>query len=209
MVEEKFSLALSGVVRQVFPYCVLEFFHEKITNSAAPKGLTICAIAFHYLPRNAAGDIEATGSNHWAILILVSQIVYVMFYALGIGNIAWVGQSEVFPYNVRGFGTGMATATNWAANLILGSTFLTMMDRMTPSGAFGFYAGLCFAGWLFVIFLYPDLSGLTLEEVADILSQSFGIKESRRRRKALKQLGQDELRRREEALREVYSNGIH
>lgn len=209
LVEEKFSLALSGVVRQVFPYCVLELLHEKITNSAAPKGLTICAISFHYLPRNAAGDIEATGSNHWAILILVSQIVYVMFYALGIGNIAWVGQSEVFPYNVRGFGTGMATATNWAANLILGSTFLTMMDRMTPSGAFGFYAGLCFAGWLFVIFLYPDLSGLTLEEVADILSQSFGIKESRRRRKALKQLGQDELRRREEALREVYSNGIH
>lgn len=96
----------------------------------------------------------------------------------------------------------MATATNWAANLILGATFLTMMERMTPSGAFGFYACLCFAGWVFVIFLYPDLSGFTLEEVSDILSQGFGIKESRRRRKALKQLGQDELRRRKEALRE-------
>lgn len=125
-----------------------------------------------------------------------------MFYALGIGNIAWVGQSEVFPYNVRGYGTGMATATNWGANLILGSTFLTMMDKMTPSGAFGFYAILCFLGWLFVIFLYPDLSGFTLEEVAEILGESFGIKESRRRRKELRRLGQEELRRREEALRE-------
>lgn len=146
--------------------------------------------------------METTGSNRWAILILASQIIYVMFYALGIGNIAWVGQSEVFPYNVRGYGTGMATATNWGANLILGSTFLTMMEKMTPSGAFGFYACLCFAGWIFVIFLYPDLSGFTLEEVADILSESFGIKESERRRKALKNLGQDELIRREEALRE-------
>ncbi|KAG0639880.1 general substrate transporter [Tuber brumale] len=166
-------------------------------------GLVICAIAFHYLPRDAStGEINATGSNRWAILILVSQIVYVMFYALGIGNIAWVGQSEVFPYNVRGFGTGMATATNWGANLILGSTFLTMMDRMTPSGAFGFYAGLCFLGWLFVIFLFPDLSGFTLEEVAEILSTSFGIREARRRRKALRQLSDDEKGRREEALME-------
>ncbi|KAH0610636.1 uncharacterized protein H6S33_012163 [Morchella sextelata] len=165
-------------------------------------GLTICAIAFHYLPRNDAGDVIGGGGNRWAILILASQIIYVMFYALGIGNIAWVGQSEVFPYNVRGYGTGMATATNWGANLILGSTFLTMMDKMTPSGAFGFYAILCFLGWLFVIFLYPDLSGFTLEEVAEILGKSFGIKESRRRRKELRRLGQEELRRREEALRE-------
>lgn len=165
-------------------------------------GLTICAIAFHYLPRNDAGDVVGGGGNRWAILILASQIIYVMFYALGIGNIAWVGQSEVFPYNVRGYGTGMATATNWGANLILGSTFLTMMDKMTPSGAFGFYAILCFLGWLFVIFLYPDLSGFTLEEVAEILGESFGIQESRRRRKELRRLGQEELRRREEALRE-------
>ncbi|KAL0640605.1 myo-inositol transporter itr1 [Maublancomyces gigas] len=177
-------------------------FENPTAVSIIVAGLTICAIAFHYLPRNAAGDVETTGSNRWAILILASQIIYVMFYALGIGNIAWVGQSEVFPYNVRGYGTGMATATNWGANLILGSTFLTMMERMTPSGAFGFYACLCFAGWIFVIFLYPDLSGFTLEEVADILSESFGIKESERRRKALKHLGQDELIRREEALRE-------
>ena len=96
----------------------------------------------------------------------------------------------------------MATATNWGANLILGSTFLTMMDRMTPTGAFGFYAGLCFLGWLFVLFLFPDLSGFTLEEVAEILSTSFGIQESRKRRKVLKQLSEDEKRGREEALTE-------
>lgn len=163
----------------------------------------VCSVAFHFLPRDpATGDISSTGSNRWAVLVLVSQIIYVIFYALGIGNIAWVGQSEVFPYNVRGFGTGMATATNWGANLILGSTFLTMMDRMTPSGAFGFYAVLCAAGWLFVVCLFPDLSGFTLEEVAEILSKCFGIQEAERRRKELKRLGIEELGRREEALKE-------
>lgn len=165
-------------------------------------GLAICAIAFHFLPRNALGEIASSGSNKWAILVLVSQIIYVIFYALGIGNVPWLSQSEIFTYNVRGLGTGMATATNWAGNLIIGSTFLTMMDRMTPSGAFGFYAGICAVGWVAVIFLYPDLSGFTLEEVGQILEHGFGVKEAKRKRAELKALDDEEQRKRLEMLTE-------
>ena len=53
-----------------------------------------------------------------------------------------------------------------------------------------------------MIFSFPDLSGFTLEEVAEILSSSFGIRESRRRRKALKLCSEDERKTREEALME-------
>ncbi|KAI5795397.1 general substrate transporter [Peziza echinospora] len=165
-------------------------------------GLTVCAIAFHYLPRGSDGEIASTGTNRWAILILISQIVYVMFYALGIGNVPWLSQSEIFTYNVRGLGTGMATATNWAGNLLIGSTFLTMMDKLTPSGAFGFYAALCAVGWVFVVGWYPDLSGFTLEEVGEILQDSFGVEESRKRKKLLQQLDEDDKRKRQELLEE-------
>lgn len=165
-----------------------------------PRGLTICAIAFHFLPQNSKGEIASESTNKWTILILVSQIIYVMFYALGIGNVPWLSQSEIFSYNVRGLGTGMATATNWAGNLLIGSTFLTMMDKMTPTGAFGFYAGLCAIGWVGVVGWYPDLSGFTLEEVGEILEKGFGVEESRRRRNELKRLGEEERRRREEQL---------
>ena len=172
------------------------------TNSKLTIGLTVCAIAFHYLPRGSDGEIVSTGTNRWTILILVSQIVYVMFYALGIGNVPWLSQSEIFTYNVRGLGTGMATATNWAGNLLIGSTFLTMMDKLTPSGAFGFYAALCAVGWIFVVGWYPDLSGFTLEEVGEILQDSFGVEESRKRKKLLQQLDEDDKRRRVELLEE-------
>ena len=55
-----------------------------------------------------------------------------------------------------------------------------------------------------MIFSFLNLSGFTLEEVAEILSSSFGIRKSRRRkrRQALKQLSEDERKRREEALME-------
>lgn len=43
----------------------------------------------------------------------------------------------------RGIGTSIATGCNWGANLVIASTYLSLMDAITPSGAFGFYAGLC------------------------------------------------------------------
>ena len=57
------------------------------------------------------------------------------------------------------------------------------MDRITPSGAFGFYAGLCFLGCLFCFFCFPETAGLSLEEVQMIFRDGFGIKESERLRR--------------------------
>lgn len=56
------------------------------------------------------------------------------------------------------------------------------MDTITPSGAFGFYAGLCLLGWIFVIFCFPETAGLSLEEVQSIFKRGYGIKESARMR---------------------------
>lgn len=82
----------------------------------------------------------------------------------------------------------MAAATNWGADLILGSTPLTTMGRMTPNEVFDFYACLCFVGWIFVA-LYLDLSGFTLEEVAKLLSRSLGIRGNGERCKVLEKFG--------------------
>lgn len=81
---------------------------------------------------------------------------------------------------------------NWAMNLLIGSTYLSLMARITPAGAFGFYAGLCLLGWIFCLFCFPETAGLSLEEVQLVFQHGFGIKESERLRKEKK-----ELRRRE------------
>ena len=80
--------------------------------------------------------------------------------------------------SVRGIGTSLATATNWGANLLINSTYLTLMGAITPAGAFGFYAGLCFLGCTFVVFCYPETAGLTLEEVKEVFQYGFGVRES-------------------------------
>lgn len=67
--------------------------------------------------------------------------------------------------------------------MLIASTFLSLMDAATPSGAFGIYAGFCVIGWLFCWMLYPETSGLSLEEVYFVFEEGFGIEKSQQLRK--------------------------
>lgn len=71
------------------------------------------------------------------------------------------------------------------------------MGRITPAGAFGFYAGLCLLGWIFCLFCFPETAGLSLEEVQLVFQHGFGIKESERLRKQKKAVLRKEKEERE------------
>ncbi len=123
---------------------------------------------------------DPTTQSPWAIVILIAMIVYVCGYAIGIGNIAWQ-QSELFPLSVRSLGSGIATATNWGSNFLVGLTFLPMMQYLTPVWTFAIYAFVCAAGWICAWRIYPETKGLGLEDVRGILSKGYGVQESLRR----------------------------
>lgn len=146
-------------------------------------GLTLASIAFHYLTKKTGGIlVDGTKYDHsWSGVVLFAMITYVAFYAMGLGNIPWQ-QGEFFSLEVRGIGSSLATTINWAANLLIGATYLSLMDKITPAGAFGFYAGLCFLGFIFVVFCFPETAGLSLEEVRMVFRNGFGIGESQRLR---------------------------
>lgn len=152
-------------------------------------GLALASIAFHYMTIHTGGNL-VTGAHYpqgWASIVLLSMIIFVASYATGLGNVPWQ-QGELFSLDVRGIGTSLSTATNWAANLLIGSTYLSLISAITPSGAFGFYAGLCFLGWLFCVCCFPDVSGLSLEEVQSVFKAGYGIKESERLKRVKREI---------------------
>ncbi|KAL6309485.1 general substrate transporter [Sparassis latifolia] len=169
---------------------------RKIMIFSAPGmifGLVLASISFHYLTIKTGGNL-VDGTHYprvWAALVLLSMIFYVASYATGLGNVPWQ-QGELFGLDVRGIGTSLATTTNWAGNLLIGSTYLSLMDKITPAGAFGFYAGLCLLGWLFCLFCFPETAGLGLEEVQIIFRNGFGVRESERLRREKRAIMQSE-----------------
>ncbi|KIP05610.1 hypothetical protein PHLGIDRAFT_73996 [Phlebiopsis gigantea 11061_1 CR5-6] len=160
---------------------------RKIMLFSAPGmviGLTLASISFFYLTKHTGGTlVDGTQySTAWSAIVLVSMIFYVASYATGLGNVPWQ-QGELFSLEVRGIGTSLATFCNWAGNLLIGSTYLSLMDRITPAGAFGFYAGLCLLGCIFVACCFPETAGLSLEEVQIVFRNGFGVRESARLRR--------------------------
>lgn len=113
-------------------------------------------------------------------MILAAMVIYVASYAVGMGNVPWQ-QSELFPLSVRSLGSASATATNWGANVVVGLTFLPMMEAFTPTGTFAVYALVCVACWCSVRRIYPETAGLGLEEVGGLLREGWGVEESLRR----------------------------
>ena len=147
-------------------------------------GLVLCSLAFIYLDVQFRHTGETTEppsseiSNTWAPpLLLVSLIIYVSTYALGLGNVPWQ-QSELFPLRVRSIGSSLSTATNWASNTIVGLTFLPMLEALSPQVTFVCYAGVCCGAWASVWWCYPETAGLGLEEVGVLLERGWGVKES-------------------------------
>lgn len=144
--------------------------------------MAITAFAFHFIPVSKDLALETKSVNWAGTVVLAMIIVYIAFYASGVATIGWVG-TELLPTEVRALGTMMNTVTCWGCNLIIASTFLTMMKSLTPSGAFGFYAAVCFFGWLFVLFCYPEVKGLPLEDVRQVFANGFGVRKAARLQK--------------------------
>ncbi|KAK3709681.1 hypothetical protein LTR37_010708 [Vermiconidia calcicola] len=155
-------------------------------------GLLAVAIAFSFIPVNTETlELQATSVSAPAIVVLVFIIWFVFFYGVSVGNTAWMS-TDFFPMEVRAIGTMWLTCACWGSNIIVSSTFLSMMKAMTPSGAFGFYAAICGLGWVWIIIFYPEVSGLTLEEIADVFKSKNPVKFARNLRRERK----DEIKER-------------
>lgn len=152
-----------------------------------PVCLVVAAIAFRWVPIDLRTLQVTSDEIGWpAYLVLVTMILFVAFYAAGLGCVPWQA-NEFLPMEVRAMGTMAINIFNWGPNIIVSSTFLTMMKSITPSGTFGFYAALCFLGWLFVFFCFPEASNMTLEEVRTVFQHGFGVRYAEKWRKQQKQ----------------------
>lgn len=140
-------------------------------------GLLLAGYGFSFIKLSSDSTADPAPSAHGAALvILVSIMLYVAGYAIGLGNVPWM-QSELFTLNVRSLGSGIATATNWGANFAIGLTFLLLMDALTPTWTFVLYAGICAVGYGLIWSFYPETSGLSLEETAMLLEdENWGLR---------------------------------
>ncbi|KAI5816860.1 general substrate transporter, partial [Pyronema omphalodes] len=140
-------------------------------------GLLWVSAAFFGLPDLIKPDpaISKSPETFPAGMMVLAIILFVSFYALGLGNIPWLCQSEFFPMEVRGLGTGAATAMCWACNMIVAGTFLGLLEMFGGVWTFVLYAGVCAVGFVVCRRIYPETRGMGMEEIEGLLKEGWGV----------------------------------
>jgi sugar porter (SP) family MFS transporter len=94
-----------------------------------------------------------------------SVLLYVAFFAVGLGPGVWVYIAEIFPTRVRGRATSAATSALWTACLVVTLTFLSINETLGTSLTFLLYAALSLVTFVFVWKWVPETRGKSLEEI--------------------------------------------
>lgn len=112
---------------------------------------------------------EVSSVLKWASLI--SLLVYVAAFSVSLGPMVYVVLSEIFPMGVRGRAVSVVSAVNWATNLLISMTFLTITEKIGVPNVMFLYAAMSFVLLVFVILCVPETKGRTLEEISKELAK--------------------------------------
>ncbi|KAF7593101.1 hypothetical protein BBP40_012046 [Aspergillus hancockii] len=119
-----------------------------------------------------ARDLELVGSPPgWAKGLAVGSFaVFVAFYAVALENVPWVA-NEFLALEVRAVGTAVLTMGALCIGYV---SFARKCDF--GLGHVRSLRWVCFVGWVFIIFTYPETAGLLLESVRQVFVHGFGVR---------------------------------
>lgn len=153
-----FNIVITGTVNLVFTLLAM-----RMVDSLGRRKLMMlgsACLAFIYFLLGGSYFLDLNGI---AILILV--LLAIATYAMTLAPITWVVLSEIFPNRLRGAAMAVSTTALWIACFVLTYTFPILNKFLNASGTFWLYAGICIAGFLFILKRLPETKGKSLEEI--------------------------------------------
>jgi len=92
-------------------------------------------------------------------------LLFIVGFAMSAGPLIWTLCSEIQPLKGRDFGIGCSTFTNWAANWVVGVSFLSLLNGIGNAQTFWLYAAFNAVFIVFTLWLVPETKGITLEQI--------------------------------------------
>lgn len=153
-----FNIVITGTINLVFTLLALG-----LVDRVGRRALMLFGAAGIGISHTLLGFTYRAGIQGLPILLLT--LCTIGFYALSLAPVTWVLISELFPNRMRSFGVSVAVSALWIASFILTFTFPLLQRSVGSAGTFWTYAGICFAGFLFVLAAVPETKGKSLEQI--------------------------------------------
>ncbi|KAK6127326.1 hypothetical protein DH2020_038927 [Rehmannia glutinosa] len=164
-----------GVCKTMF-ILVTTFFVDKVGRRVLL--LTSCGglVASLFTLATGLTVIEQYGADKfkWLVGVCVgATYTAVAFFSMGMGPIAWVYSSEIFPLKLRAQGCGLGVAMNRFTSGVILMTFISLYKAITIGGAFYLFTGIAVVTWIFFYTLLPETRGRTLEDMEVLFGTFF------------------------------------
>lgn len=153
-----FNIVITGSVNLIFT--LVAMFTVDRWGRKKLMVLGSIGLGITYLLLGAAFFFELKG-----IAVLSLVIIAIAIYAMSLAPITWVILSEIFPNRIRGAAMALATFALWVACFILTYTFPLLNASLGAAGTFWVYAGICLAGFVFILTRIPETKGKSLEDI--------------------------------------------
>lgn len=153
-----FNIVLTGTINCVFTLAALGFvdkFGRRVFMLLGCAGIGVSHVLI--------------GLSYYfglkGLPVLICTLFTLACFAMTLGPVTWVLISEIFPNRVRGAAVSVAVSALWIACFVLTYTFPLLNEALGAARTFWLYAGICFAGFVFVLLQVPETMGKTLEQI--------------------------------------------
>ncbi len=175
ILEKVFGSAIGGVISTVgigvvfvlatvITLLIVDKFKRRSLFMSGSIGMGVCLLLVGLIYPSAQ-------ANHtWAMWTVFFFIcLYVVFYAYSWAAVTWIVVGELFPSNVRGIATGIASTVNWFGNILVALFFPILLQTVGLSVIFFGFAAICIIGFLFAKYVLYETKGKSLEEIETYL----------------------------------------
>jgi len=164
--EQMWGTVLVGTINVLATFIAIAFVDRLGRKPMMFAGFTVMGAGM--LSLGALFHLGLGGDQHgmtMSYLAIAALIIFIIGFAMSAGPIIWIICSEIYPLAGRDFGITCSTVTNWAANAVVGMTFLTMLNGLGPGNTFLLYGAMNAAFMAFFIFFVPETKGVSLESI--------------------------------------------
>ncbi len=166
--------AIVGVVNVLATFIAIGLVDRWGRRPMLTMGFVVMTLGMGVLGTLIYAGIDSETQRILAIAVL---LCFITGFAFSAGPLIWVLCSEVQPLKGRDFGIACSTFTNWAANFIVGATFLTLLNRFGNAQTFWLYAALNGLFILITLALVPETKGISLEGIERNLMSGKRLRE--------------------------------
>jgi len=162
VIAQMWFTAAVGLTNVLATFIAIGFVDRWGRKPILHAGFAVMAVGLGVVGTTMYLGIATPGEQLLAVAML---LIFIVGFAMSAGPLVWTLCSEIQPLKGRDFGIACSTLTNWVVNMIVGATFLTLLNDFGRAQTFWLYAGLNLLFLWFTYALVPETKGVTLEQI--------------------------------------------